>query len=175
MAAFLTAAVRASKALTIGAAVATLNDTVTIGGVVYTWKAGPTTVAGEVKIGANLIEAASNLAAAINAGAGSGVAYGSLTVANPYVTAVSDGVSVVTVTARTPGLEGNFVAIAENGTNTVWAGGATFLSGGTGSTGTALAQVNSHLTSMLAVSQVNSDVLRDLAQLQAEITALGAS
>jgi len=38
--------------------------------------------------------------------------------------------AVVTVTARLPGVAGNVIAVAENGTNTAWAGGATALAGG---------------------------------------------
>lgn len=109
--------------------VGTANDTITIAGVVYTLKAAPTTVANEVKIGASAAATAENLVAAINAGAGAGTNYGSLTVANPSVTAVADG-AVVLFVARTPGEAGNAIAVSEDGTGFSFAGGATALAGG---------------------------------------------
>lgn len=166
---------RASKALTIGASVPTANDTVAIGGKTYTWKASTTTGDGEVKIGGTIGASGDNLAAAINAGAGGGSVYGSLTPANAYVTASSDGAGVVTVTARTPGAGGNFIAIAESGTNTVWAGGATVLSGGSGSSGTAIAQTAAELQAILDRTQSNAQVISEVTAMKAELVASGAS
>lgn len=120
--------VAASKAGTFSAP-GTAADTITIGGVVYTLRASVTTIANEVAIGASAADTATALAAAINAGAGAGVLYGSLTVANPVVTAEVEG-AVVTVTAKTPGAGGNAITISESGTGFSWAGGATTLSGG---------------------------------------------
>jgi len=125
-------AVAASKALTITLITGADTQTVTIGGVVYTLHtslAGFTTTAGAVLIGADTTAMAANLAAAINAGAGSGTIYGSATVANPSVSATAN-LGVLTVTARTAGASGNGIAISETLTNSAWAGGATTLSGG---------------------------------------------
>jgi hypothetical protein len=78
---------RATGSVTFSAA-PSANDTVTIGDVTYTFKASPS-AAYEVKIGANLSEAAANLEAAIHT-AGSEVAesvYGTGTEKHPEVTA----------------------------------------------------------------------------------------
>ena len=107
--------------------VGTATETVTIGGVVYTLRAAPTTIAGEVRIGASATETASNLAAAINAGAGAGTAYGSLTPQHPLVSAVA-AAGVITLTSRQLGIVGNQVATTE--TSAVAAFGAATLIGG---------------------------------------------
>lgn len=104
------------------------NDTVTVGGVTYTLVAA-VTQPNHVLIGGSATDTAANLVAAINAGAGSGTAYGTGTVANPHVTA-SNAAGVVTVTAITPGTVGNSIALAEDGTD-IAVSGAT-LTGGTG-------------------------------------------
>lgn len=59
----------------------TANDTVTIGGVVFTFVASPTNP-GDIDIGANVDGTRANLAAAINAGAGAGTAYIEVSAAN---------------------------------------------------------------------------------------------
>jgi hypothetical protein len=104
------------------------DDTVTIGGQVYTLKAAPANPF-EVDIGGTASDTADNLAAAINAGAGSGTAYGAGTIANSDVTA-SASAGVVTITARTAGTAGNSITLAKNGSD-ITVSGAT-LSGGTG-------------------------------------------
>lgn len=104
------------------------DDTVTIGGQVYTLKASPANPY-EVDIGASVTETASNLAAAINAGAGAGTAYGTGTVVNSDVTATS-ALGVVTITARISGTAGNSVTLAKDGTDITVSGAN--LSGGTG-------------------------------------------
>lgn len=105
------------------------DDTVTIGGQVYTLKAVPANPY-EVDIGADATETAANLTAAINAGAGAGTTYGSGTIANTDVTA-SASAGVVTVTARTAGTAGNSIALTVSG-NDITASGAGNLAGGTG-------------------------------------------
>lgn len=108
----------AAKVLTIAAGNAEADDTVTIGGVVYTFK-----VAAEdefdVEIGADEEESATNLAGMINAGEG-----------HPTVIAVDNEDGTVTVSDRARGTAGNSIAIAEDGTNISWAGAAIALSGG---------------------------------------------
>lgn len=132
IAALASVAVAASKALTVALITGADTQTVSIGGVVYTLHtslSGFTATAGAVLIGADVTAMAANLAAAINAGAGSGTLYGSATVANPSVSAVS-ALGVLTVTARTAGASGNSIVLAETLTNSSWAGGAVALSGG---------------------------------------------
>lgn len=122
----------ASRALTF-TAVAVAAETVTIGGVVYTFRASlnATPTANEVLIGTSEVTTAANLAAAINHGPGEGVVYGTPTLPNPNVTATS-AAGVVTVTARQPGPAGNAITIAEASTVGSWAGAATVLGGGGG-------------------------------------------
>lgn len=117
----------ATGALTFSG-VGTAADTITIGTTVYTLRAAPTTVAGEVKIGASAAETATNLAAAINGDAGSGTLYGSLTVPHPDVYARIDASGVVGIVAKVDGAAGNAIASTETGTNTSF--GAATLTGG---------------------------------------------
>jgi len=128
--AFNTEGVRATGVLTSSAAPADTN-TVTIGTTVYTFKtalsAGPT-VAYEVLIGASEATSLDNLAAAINGGAGIGTTYSTGTAAHPDVTAVSNGVHTVTVTAKVGGTAGNSIATTETHANATW--GAATLTGG---------------------------------------------
>lgn len=124
-----TAPVAATGTITF-ADVGDANDTVTIGGQVYTLKAVPTNPF-DVDIGADVTGTAANLAAAINAGAGAGTAYGTGTVANSDVTATS-ALGVVTITARVPGTGGNSITLTKSGTD-ITVSGATLASG----TGTA--------------------------------------
>jgi len=66
------------------------NDTVTIGGVVYTFKTTLTGAANEVLIGASAAAALDNLKEAVNDVGTEGTNYGTGTVANPYVTATTN-------------------------------------------------------------------------------------
>lgn len=103
-------------------------ETVTIDGVVYTWRAAPTTVAGEVKVGATASDSLDNLKAAINLGAGSGSLYGSLTAVHPTVGAGAKTATTLQVYAKTGGTAGNSLATTEGMTNGAW-GGAVLASG----------------------------------------------
>lgn len=123
------AAIAASKALTISAITSADTQTVVINGQTYTFNTSLTNTANNVLIGADVTAMAANLAAAINGGAGAGTLYGTGTVANTGVTATS-ALGVLTATAKTPGTAGNSIAISETLTNGAWAGGATVLSGG---------------------------------------------
>lgn len=105
-------------------------DTVTIDGVVYTYRATVGTTANEVLIGATLTNTRDNLLAAITGGAGAGTVYGSATVANPRVTATANSTNAINAIARAKGTNGNSIAVAEAGAQTSWAGGATALTGG---------------------------------------------
>jgi hypothetical protein len=106
----------------------TADDTVTIGGVVYTLKAVPANP-NEIDIGVDAATTAANLRAAINHGAGEGTAYGTGTTAHPTVEASGAGANVI-VTAKAAGTLGNNIAVAEAGTGTAFSGAATKLSGG---------------------------------------------
>ncbi len=110
---------------TTGNAVA--DETVTIGAVVYTWKAVAAS-ANQVKVGATASESLDNLVAAINAGAGLGTLYGSGTVVHPTVTATKASASTVTITAKTKGTGGNALVSTETMTNATF--GAGTLAGG---------------------------------------------
>jgi hypothetical protein len=103
----------ASQTLTSTGTIPTANDTVTVGGKVYTYKASVTTVDGEVDLGANAAEALANLKAAINLGAGAGSLYGSGTVVNPDVVADTLTATTLVVRAKVPGTVGNFIAATE--------------------------------------------------------------
>ena len=96
------------------------GKTVTAGAVVYTFVA-ELTAANQVLVGVDLATSMSNLAAAINGGAGSGTVYGAGTVANPLVTAAANNFGVV-VTAKTEGVAGNAIPLASTITGVVLSG-----------------------------------------------------
>lgn len=124
----------ASGILTLtGNAVA--DETVTIGvgtgQKVYTWKAAPTTVANQVKVGATASESIDNLIAAIMGGTGSGSLYGSATVAHTQVSAevgTGDTMNVNALITDQDGTFGNTIATTEVMANATW--GAATLTGG---------------------------------------------
>lgn len=148
----ITAVVAASGTIVSDATNPTADDTVTVGGVTYTWKASVTTTANQVKIGADAAASVQNLFDAINATASaSGVTHGSLTVANPDVIATAVSATVVTVKARTPGTVGNFIPLTESGTHTAIGSAATKLAGGTGS-------IQAAIVELLAQAQLNAEV-----------------
>lgn len=94
---------------------------------VYTWRAA-LVGAFDVLIDTTLAGSLANACAAINAGAGSGVKYGTGTTANNDVGAVQLPLEQIEVTALTPGTSGNAIASTTNDPDGSW-GGAT-LSGG---------------------------------------------
>lgn len=119
------------------------NDTVTIEGVVYTFKTTLTGAANEVKISAvNLADTIVNLRNAINKGAGIGSRYGLGTVHHPDISATATSTTLV-ATALFPGTSGNSFAKAESGTSTSWdaGGGSTLFSGGANSSTTVWKQL----------------------------------
>lgn len=129
--------------------VPTAADTVTVGGVTYTFRASVTTTANEVKIESTAALTMANLFAAINGTAAAGV--GSLTVANPDVIATAVDTTTVTVKSRVPGTVGNLIPLTEAGTHTSIGSAATKLAGGTGSMATVISQ-------LLATAQLNAEV-----------------
>lgn len=113
------AAVQSTSTLTLtGNAVAA--ETVTVGDIVYTWRASVSTTANEVKIGATASDSLDNLIAAINAGAGGGTVYGSATVANPKATAAAGTGDTMIASAVAVGELGNGVVTTETMTNGSW-------------------------------------------------------
>lgn len=118
-----TPAVAADAVLTIDATFnAVAAETVTIGGVVYTFVAGVPTTEGEVQIGGSRLTTLANLTATINGSS-------TLTDAHPLVRATDGGDGTMTITARTPGTVGNGIVTAEDLTNGSWDGNT---AGGTG-------------------------------------------
>lgn len=155
----------AAKLLTFASNVEA-DDTVTIAGVVYTFKDSLTasTTAGEVLIGADLTASRNNLLAAVNRATGSGTLYGSLTTAQTTVVGTATSTDGLTITAVTPGTAGNSIAIAEASTHLSWAGGATALSGGVDPTAAeviaaVVIAINLQTTGFRAVAQGTEEVL----------------
>jgi flagellin len=117
---------------------ATTTDTVTIGsgaGQTYNLVTALTasTTANQVLIGATTADTLANLAAAVNGGAGAGVAYGSATVTNADVTALA-GASTVAFTAKVAGTGGNALVSTTTDASFGFSAGGTF-TGGAGSAG----------------------------------------
>lgn len=131
-------AVAANKNFTLSVGLPTDGETVTIAGVVYTFKSvanmSGTPAGGQiwVSVSTTFALSATNLFYAITGGTGVGTnyKYGEGTIAHPTVTATNPSGGVVTATAKTAGVSGNLIAIAELCANGLWAGSATFLSGG---------------------------------------------
>jgi hypothetical protein len=96
------------------------DETVTIGGVVFTAKASPSGES-QFAIGANGTASATNLAAKI-------AAHSSL---QGLVTATNPSAGVVLVSSELPGRFGNLIVVADGLSNFTWAGGATKLGGAT--------------------------------------------
>ncbi len=136
---------------------ASANDTVVAGATTYTFKAALTGAANEVLIGANASSSLSNLAAAINAGPGAGVAYGVGTVANTSVSAAANSQGTVTLTAIVSGVGGNAIVSTTSAATFGFSNAAT-LAGGSGSAGlttvgaatAALTTINSAIQSVAA-------------------------
>lgn len=94
------------------------NDTVTIGGVTYTFKTTLTGAANEVLIGASAAIALDNLKEAVNDVGTEGTNYGTGTVANPYVTATTN-TNTTQLFEAISGFSGDphDVAVSENSTH----------------------------------------------------------
>lgn len=122
--------VAASQTLTLsGNAVA--GETFTIGGTRYTWVAALTIgTPFQVLVGSTAQVSIVNGTAAINHGTvGQDVVYTAATPANLFVTAVATSATVLTVTAKETGAQGNAIATTETMGSAVW--GSTTLAGGT--------------------------------------------
>jgi hypothetical protein len=132
-------AVAAAKVLTVGD-IPTAGETVSIGGKTYMWVSALVAL-NDVLIGVSAEASINNMVAAINGAAGAGTTYKTGTVKNAFVTAAKASASTMSATAKTKGVIGNSVAIAEDGANTTWASSAVFLSGGVDGTEAVSGQV----------------------------------
>lgn len=106
---------------------AVAGETFTFHGKTYTWRASPTTVANEVKVGVDAATSIANADAAIRGLAGSGSLYGSLTVPAITFSTVATA-TTLTATATTRGVLGNAYPSTETMTNGSF-GAATFTGG----------------------------------------------
>jgi flagellin len=129
----------------------TAGKVVVVGTQTYTFAAAAG-AADTVAIGATTADTLANLAAAVNGGAGAGVAYGAGTVANADATAVA-GISTVTFTAKVAGVGGNAIVSTTDDANFGFSSAATF-AGGAGSAGlTTAAAAQAALTNINAAIQ----------------------
>jgi len=113
------------------------GETITVGGVIYTTRAGALATPATAYSFVGPAVAATKLANFINAvnGVADGVTVGTGTRPNPSVYAVATGVAgTVGIYARRAGTAGNAIIVAENcaGAIFAWTAGATALAGGTG-------------------------------------------
>ena len=123
-----TSLAKSTYTLTVGNAAPT--EVVVVGGVTYTFVAA-LVGAYDVLIGLTAAATLANLVAAITAGAGAGTVYGTGTVANPVVTAVSalpGPPATMIATAILPGIAANTSPTTTTAANGSWTGGT--LSGG---------------------------------------------
>jgi flagellin len=130
------------------------NETIVVGAKTYTFVAAANVnaAANNVAIGATVAETLSNLAAAVNGGAGAGVAYATGTTANVDASAVA-GASTVTFTAKVAGTGGNAIVSTETATLMGFSSGAT-LAGGAGTAGlTTASAAQAALTNINAAIQ----------------------
>lgn len=123
---------RAVATLTSDATNVSAAETVTIGAVVYTFRASVTTTANEILIGASAAASLANLKSAINLDGTVGV-YGSATVIHPTVAAGAITATTLKLYAKTAGTGGNSLASSETSGHLSF-GGANF-TGGAASTG----------------------------------------
>jgi len=117
---FVSSEIPATAILTSTGVQPTANDTVTIDGKVYIFKASPS-ADGEVDIGVNTQTSIDNLIEAIILGPGSGTAYATAMTLHPSVTAVGGGSLKILVTAKRAGIAGNNIAVSEAAVTLSWA------------------------------------------------------
>jgi hypothetical protein len=130
--------IAASGTLSLAGGLLPLNtETVVIGSKTYMFQTILTNVDGHVLIGGTALESLANLISAITLGAGVGVKYAALTTLHPSVTAATGTGDAITVTAKTPGIDGNLIATTETLTNGSW-GAGTLLGGVNSGGGTTL-------------------------------------
>lgn len=97
------------------------GDTVTIGGIEYTWQSVlDNTQPYEILIAGTANANAVNLAAAVNRSVGGGTAYSFPTVRNPYASIDTPSAGAFLIRATAMGLGGNDVALLESTSNFSW-------------------------------------------------------
>lgn len=114
------AAVKATDTIT-GSANFANGETVRIDAKTYTFQTILTNVDGNVFIGAGLTDSLDNLKAAINLGAGAGVAYAALTTLHPTVDATIKTPTTLKVDAKIAGKAANAIVALETAANAAWA------------------------------------------------------
>lgn len=132
------------------------TETVVVGGKTYTFKSTLTATDGGVKVGANAAASAQNLYDAINLSGTSGTQYATGMTANTRVRATAVTATTVVVTALTAGEVGNLIASTDTVANAAW--GAATLASGAGN-------LDSFITGILQLNQVNAEVLSELKKL----------
>ena len=110
------AARKAHGLVIITGGVPTANDTITLDGVAYTWKAAPT-AAKEVDIGADAATSALNLIAAIMVSGTEDSEYGAGTIKHPTIDAAVDGNGMIELSYALAGVAGNGVVLSESSDN----------------------------------------------------------
>jgi flagellin len=128
----------------------TAGKVVVVGTQTYTFAAAAG-AANTVAIGATVADTLANLAAAVNGGAGAGVAYGTGTIANVDATAVA-GASTVTFTAKVAGVGGNTIVSTTDDAKLGFSNAGTF-AGGSG-----LAGLTTAAAAQAALTNINSAI-----------------
>ncbi len=124
------AGVAATKVLTSTNTEVTDGDTVTIGAIVYRFKNTMSQAYDVKRNGTTADTTMGALIKAINGTGTAGVDYFAGTVAHPTVSAGALAAHAFTASARTVGVAGNLIALAETSAVLSWAGAAVFLSAG---------------------------------------------
>lgn len=166
------APVAATGTVTFPATNPTETETITVGGIVYTINATPST-AGLYSVDLSDTEAtlAANFAAAINRTGTPGTDYSLYVAAHPDVKAAAVA-GVVTLTARVPGSHGNAITLAVAGGSTTVSGAT--LSGGSDGVGGHSARKNAQGTGQTEGSTPGVvGVEFSAASVVFEITAIG--
>ncbi len=135
------------------------GQTVIIGAKTYTFQTTLTDSDGNVDIGANTAGSIDNLYAAMTLGSGAGTAYAASMTAHPSVEATSETDTTLVISAMVPGTIGNEIAVSgtyPGGANAAWAGSA--LANGSG-------DISTWLTQLMALNQINAEVLFELKKL----------
>ena len=126
-------AVAATNTLTSNNTNVSAGNTVTVNGVVYTFRAAVADV-GDVKIGADADASLTNLARAINATGGTPGTDYLVQIAHPTVSSGTVSAHAITLTARTKSAGGNALTLAKSAA-TLTVGGASFSGGIDGTVG----------------------------------------
>lgn len=95
------------------------NETVSIDGVTYTFKAVILT-ANDILLGVSASACLDNLIAAINGAGGAGTTYGTGTAVHPTVTAAAGAGDTMDVTAKTAGASSSLIETSDMLTNGFW-------------------------------------------------------